>query len=150
VYVVIPLLVFIAAAVIGVWTRLIVHTLVKQQVQKTGWIQNVIETMWHPFLYWFLFLGTYAAIQISILSPVVKRLVGEGVASLFVLSVMWVAVNLSEKFIRFYLGKVEARQSLTSVALNMVSYLGGTHRANYHRPCCQFFHSRVSLKEQHR
>jgi DNA-binding CsgD family transcriptional regulator len=121
VYVVVPLAVFIAAAALGLWTRLTVHRLIKQQWHDTGPIQKfVIDTLWHPFLHWFLLLGTYAAIQVSILSPIVKRLVGEGVASLFVLSLMWVAIKISERLIRFYLGKVEARQSVTSLAFNAV------------------------------
>ena len=119
--VVVPLLVFLAAGALGLWTRLTVHKIIKQQWQKTGWIQQfVIDTVWHPFLWWFLFLGTYSAIQISILSPTVKRLVGNGVASLFVLSLMSVAVSLSGKLIRFYLGKVDPRQSPISLALNAV------------------------------
>jgi len=121
VYVVVPLVVFLAAAVLGLWTRMTVHKLIKQRWQKTGPVQKfVIDTMWHPFLHWFLFLGTYAAIQISILSSTVKRLVGEGVSSLFVLSLMWVAVRISERLIRFYLDRVEARQPLISLVFNVV------------------------------
>jgi DNA-binding CsgD family transcriptional regulator len=75
----------------------------------------VIETMWHPFLHWFLLLGAYVAIQVSILSPAVKRLVGEGLASLFTLSLIWTAIGLSEKLIRLYIAKTKAMQSLISV-----------------------------------
>jgi DNA-binding CsgD family transcriptional regulator len=121
VYVVVPLVAFLAVVVLGLWTRITVHKLIKQQWQNTGPVREfVIDTMWHPFLHWFLFLGTYAAIEISILSSTVRRLVGEGVASLFVLSLMWVAVRISERLIRFYLGRVELRQPLMSLVFNVV------------------------------
>lgn len=121
VYVIVPLLVFIAVAVLGLWTRLNIHKVIKRTLQKTGWIQDfIVQTMWHQFLYWFLLLGTYAAIQISVLSPTVKKITGEGVESLFVLSLMWVTVAFSARVIRFYLGKVEARQYLILVVLNVI------------------------------
>ena len=119
-YVVVPLLAFIAAVVLGLWTRLTVYKILKQR-QRKGWVYNiVIVTIWNPFLHWFLLLGTYAAIQISILSPTTKRLLGEGVESLFVVSLMWVAVNLSERLIKFYLGRVEVGQLPPSLVLNVV------------------------------
>ena len=91
------------------------------QKKKQRWVGHafVIESMWHPFLHWFLLLGTDVGIQVSILSPAVKRLVGEGLASLFALSLIWSTISLSEKLIRFYLGKTEAMQSLISIASNI-------------------------------
>ncbi len=121
VYVAIPLLVFLATGLLGLLTRLTIYKIIRKQERKTGIIQKfVIEAVWHPFVHWFLFLGIYAAIQISILSPTVKRLVGDGIASLFTLSFMWVIISISERIIKSYLGKAEARQSFVSLALNVV------------------------------
>jgi DNA-binding CsgD family transcriptional regulator/small-conductance mechanosensitive channel len=117
--IVVPFLAFVAIVALGLWVRWTIHKVLKQKRQS--WVYNafVIETMWHPFLHWFLLLGTYVAIQVSTLSPTVKRLSGEGIASLFALSLMWSTINLSEKLIRFYLGKTKARQSIISVASNI-------------------------------
>jgi len=116
----VPLLAFSAIAVIGLWARWFVHKILKKQ--KQSWVGKtfVIETMWHPFFQWFLLLGAFVAIEVSIVSPNIKRVVGEGLASLFALSLIWSTISLSERFIRFYLGKNKAVQSLTSVVTNTV------------------------------
>ena len=115
----VPFLAFVAILALGLWARWIIHKSLKRQKQK--WVGNtfVIETMWHPFLHWFLLLGTYLAIQISVISPLVKRLAGEGLASLFALSLIWSSISLSEKLISFYLGKTKTMHSLISVASNI-------------------------------
>jgi DNA-binding CsgD family transcriptional regulator len=118
-----PLLVFISIAVLGLWSRWIIHKVLKQQ--KREWVGKtfVIESIYHPFLLWFLILGAYVAILISIVSPTVKRLSGEGMASLFAISLILTIINLSGKFIRFYLGKTKVTQSLISTTLNIIEII---------------------------
>ena len=115
----IPLLAFVAVVLLGLWARWRVQKFLKQQ--KQIWIGNVFtfETVARPFFQWFLILGAYVAIQVSTLSPIVKRLTGEGLASLFALSLMWTTINLSERLIRFSLNKTKTMQSLISVALSI-------------------------------
>ena len=119
----IPLVAFVSIVVLGLWSRWIIHKILKQQ--KWEWVGKtfVIETTWHPFLLWFLFLGAYVAIQISIVSNTIKTLSGEGLASLFALSLILTIINLSGKFIRFYLGKTKVKQSLISMTLNIVKII---------------------------
>ena len=112
----IPSLVFIAFVVLGFCARLVIHKFLKRKTERWAGNEFVIETMWRPFLCWFLLLGAYVAFQVSMLSAAVKRLTGEGLASLFVLSLIWTTVSLSERLIRFYLGKTKKLQSLVSVA----------------------------------
>jgi DNA-binding CsgD family transcriptional regulator/small-conductance mechanosensitive channel len=115
----VPFLAFITITVIGLWARWAIRKFLKQPKQTWAGNAFVIETIWHPFLYWFLMLGVYVAIQISILSPIVKRVTGEGLASLFALCLIWTTINLSERLIRFYLGKTKVMQSLIYVALSI-------------------------------
>jgi len=115
----VPFLAFVAITVLGLWARWTIRRFLKQPKQTWAGNAFVIETIWHPILHWFLILGAYVAIQISILSPIVKRLTGEGLASLFALSLIWTAISLSERLIRFYLGKTKAMQSLISIALSI-------------------------------
>ena len=75
------------------------------------------------FCFGFFFLGAYVAIQISIVSQNVKKLSGEGLASVFALSLILTIINLSGKFIRFYLGKTKVTQSLISMTLNIVKII---------------------------
>jgi DNA-binding CsgD family transcriptional regulator/small-conductance mechanosensitive channel len=115
----IPLLAFVAVVLLGLWARWRVQKFLKQQ--KQIWIGNVFtfETVARPFFQWFLILGAYLAIQVSTLSPIVKRLTGEGLASLFALSLMWTTINLSERLIRFFLSKTKTMQSLIAAALSV-------------------------------
>jgi DNA-binding CsgD family transcriptional regulator len=108
--------VFIAFVVLGFCARLVIHKFLKRKTERWAGNEFVIETMWRPFLCWFLLLGAYVAFQVSMLSAAVKRLTGEGLASLFALSLIWTTVSLSERLIRFYLGKTKKLQSLVSVA----------------------------------
>ena len=104
---------------LGLWARGAVRKFLKRQNQT--WVGDtfILETIWHPFLHWFLLLGVYVAIQISVLSPTAKRLTGEGLASLFALSLIWTTISLSERLISFYLGKTKAMKSLISVVLSI-------------------------------
>ena len=115
----VPFLIFIVIVVFGLWARLTVHGILIKR--KPKWLQNgfVIETMWHPFFHWFLLLAAYAAIQVSILSPLVKRLTGEVLASIFTLSLIWTAISLSERFIRYFLARNKTMQSLVAVVLSV-------------------------------
>ncbi len=115
----IPLLAFVAVVLLGLWARWRVQKFLKQQKQL--WIGNVFtfETVTRPFFQWFLILGAYLAIQVSTLSPIIKRLTGEGLASLFALSLIWTTINLSERLIRFFLSKTKTMQSLIAVALSV-------------------------------
>ena len=121
--IVIPLLTFILVVIIGLWSRWFINKILKQQKREWAGKTFIIETVWHPFLLWFLFLGAYAAIQISVASQTVKRLSGEGLASVFAISLILTTINLSGKFIRFYLGKTKVTQSLISVALNIAKII---------------------------
>ena len=121
--IIVPLLIFVLIAILGLWSRWVISKVIKQQ--KREWVGKtlLIETTWHPFLLWFLFLGAYVAIQISIVSQNVKSLSGEGLASVFVLSLILTAINLSGKFIRFFLCKTKITQSLISMTLNIVKII---------------------------
>ena len=118
----IPLLVFIASVIFGLGTRIIAYRiLTKPQTTPGSQLkQFLLQTIWYPFLYWFILLGMYLAVQVSILSATVKKSVEQGVLSLFVLTVVWVAFSLSGGLIRFYLDKFEAKHSLISVALGVI------------------------------
>lgn len=120
IYIFVPSLAFIAVAIFGLWARWFIHKILKKQRQSWVGTTFVIETMWHPFFHWFLLLGAYIAIQISILSPNIKGLAGDGLASLFALSLIWNTISLSEKLIRFHFGKTKILQSLITTALTII------------------------------
>jgi len=125
----IPVLVFVAFWVAGLWLRRIAYDAFNQWLLKTKWEgrQLVIEKTRNPFLHWFLLLGAYIAIQISALPSEATTIAGKIIASLFVFSLIWVAISLSEKMVnlylpklRSYLAKVKAPQPATILAVNIV------------------------------
>lgn len=117
----IPLLVLIAVTVLGLSLRVAIRNWFSKSNQKAEWAKKsfIVETLWNPFLVWFMLLGAYVAIEVSSVTPDIKKLTGQGLASLFVLSLFWAVGRWSSKLIRFYVGKSEAIQTLTSVALNV-------------------------------
>jgi len=126
--VVIPLIVFLAFWVAGLWLRRIAFDAFNQWLLKAKWElrQLVIERTRTPFLHWFLLLGAYVSIRVSVLPLDAKTMAGKIIASLFIFSLVWVAVSLSEKVVKFYLpnlrlylAKLKAPQPPTTLAVNI-------------------------------
>jgi small-conductance mechanosensitive channel/DNA-binding CsgD family transcriptional regulator len=119
--IVIPLLIFVAVVVIGFWVRFYLHKFFKRQQQSGGWIHSslLIESVWHPIILWFILLGAFGAIQFAKLSHSVRTISGEALASVFVISIMWVAVDLSGNLIGFYAKRAKETQTLTSIAYSV-------------------------------
>jgi S1-C subfamily serine protease len=125
----IPVLVFIAFWVAGLWLRRITFDTLNRWLLKTKWElrQLVIGRMGTPFLHWFLLLGAYVSIEVSVLPSEAKTMAGKIIAGLFVFSLVWVAVSLSEGVVKFYLpnlrlylAKVKAPQPPTTLAVNII------------------------------
>jgi len=125
----IPAVVFVAFWVAGLWLRRIAYDAFNQWLLRTKWEgrQLVIEKTRNPFLHWFLLLGAYIAIQVSALPSEATTIAGKIIASLFVFSLIWIAISLSEKMVnlylpklRSYLAKVKAPQPATILAVNIV------------------------------
>jgi len=124
----IPVLIFVAFWVAGLWLRRIAYDAFNQWLLKAKWEarQLVIERTRTPFLHWFLLLGAYISIQVSVLPPEAKTVAAKIIANLFVFSLIWVAVSLSEKIVklylpklRLYLAKIKAPQPPTTLAVNI-------------------------------
>lgn len=124
----IPVLIFVAFWVAGLWLRRIAYDAFNRWLLKAKWEarQLVIEKTRTPFLYWFLLLGAYTSIQVSVLPSEAKTIAGKIIASLFVFSLIWVAISLTEKMVKLYLPKlrtylarVKAPQPPTTLAVNI-------------------------------
>ena len=116
--IIVPLLVFVIVLIFGLWARFYIRKILRKPQQSSGWVYKglVIESVWNPFILWFIYLGAYVAVQISILPKIVKKLSGEVLGSLFVISLMWVAVALSGKLINYLNNRTKDMQSLASAA----------------------------------
>jgi DNA-binding CsgD family transcriptional regulator/small-conductance mechanosensitive channel len=120
IHLIIPLLVFIEIATLGFLFRLVIYKIVKRRNKDPKPVLGfLIETIWHPLPLWFLLLGVYIACLISELPQLAKQLTGETVATLFIISSMWVIATLGGKFIKFYSKKLASLHSVTSPAVNV-------------------------------
>jgi len=120
-HIVAPLLVFLATYVVGLWVRRVVYRAFNRwAVGKWEGSQLIIQTTRTPFIYWFLILGAFIAIQVSKLDSSGKVLAGKVLASLFVFSLTWVVVSLSTKILKLYIGKVPRLQSSEPLIVNTV------------------------------
>ena len=120
-YIAVPLLVFLATWVVGLWVRRFAYRAFNRWVVgKWEGSQLVIRATRAPFIHWFMILGAYIAIQVSKLDSSGKILADKILASLLVFSLTWVAVSLSIKIMKLYIGKVPRLQHSEPLMLNIV------------------------------
>jgi len=120
-YVVVPLIVFLATYVVGLWSRRVIYRAFNRwAVGRWEGSQLIIQTTRAPFIHWFLILGAFIAIQVSRLDSSGKILADKVLASLFVFSLTWVAVSLSIKILNLYIGKAPRLQSSEPLVVNAV------------------------------
>src|SRR4030043_1176974 len=104
-YIVVPLVIFLATYVVGLWVRSIVYRVFNRWAAagKWGGGQLIIQATRTPFIYWFLILGAFIAIQISKLDAPGKILAGKILASFFVFSFSWLVVDLGKKILKLFI-----------------------------------------------
>jgi len=118
----IPVLTFLATYVVGLWLRGVVNNAFERWTARTRWEGSrlVVAIVRRPFLYWVLLLGVCIAIQVSVLPPEVKSITARVAGGLFVLSLGWVIIVLSERLLKLYLPKIKALQATTALSINVV------------------------------
>ncbi len=121
-YIVVPLIIFLATYVVGLWIRRIVYRALNRWVAAGKWdgSQLVVQATRTPFIYWFLILGAFIAIQVSKLDSAGKILADKILASFFVFSIAWVIVSLSTKLLKLYIVKVPRLQPSEPLMVNII------------------------------
>lgn len=102
----VPTVVFLAFFIVALWIRRLAYKALDKRLSKTRWQGSriVIQTTRAPFLHWWLILGAFVATQISVLPSSGKELAVKILGSLLVTSLTWVAITLTERLLRFYMG----------------------------------------------
>jgi small-conductance mechanosensitive channel len=118
----IPVLAFLATWGVGLWLRRITYSTFVFWAAKAKWegTRIVIAATRRSFLLWFILLGVDIAVQISVLPSDVKSTVGRAIGSLFVASLAWVFIVLSERLLRLYLRKVKTPERTTIISINII------------------------------
>jgi len=120
-YIAVPLVIFLATYVVGLWVRRVVYRAFNRWVVgKWEGSQLIIQTTRTQFIYWFLIFGAFIAVQISKLDSSAKVLANKILASLLVFSITWVVATLSIKILKLYIGDVKRLQPSEPLILNSV------------------------------
>jgi small-conductance mechanosensitive channel len=119
---VVPVIVFLAFLIVGLWVRRSVFNFVSKRMPASlkddnGLVLNIFRA---PFVHWFLIIGAYVAIQISVLNPELKIITGKILASLFVVSIFWIIMNLVEKLLKIYVPQIKNFPQ-TKIVINNVA-----------------------------
>ncbi len=116
----VPGLAFLATYVVGVWLRRVLDNAFERWRAKTKWEGSrlVMVAARRPFLFWFLLLGVSIAIQVSVLPDQARSATVKVAGSLFLLSLGWVIITLSERLLRIYLPKIKASPPTIAFAIN--------------------------------
>jgi small-conductance mechanosensitive channel len=120
-HIVVPLVIFLATYVVGLWVRRVVYRAFNRWAGgKWEGVQIIILTTRTPFIYWFLILGAFIAVQFSELAGSGKVLADKILASLFIFSLTWVIVSLSVRLLKFYINRAPRLKSSETLIINIV------------------------------
>jgi small-conductance mechanosensitive channel len=118
----VPVLVFLGVLLIALWVRRISYDALQRWLNKkqTEAARIIISVTKGPFLHWFLVLGAYIALQVSVLDPASRNIGGRILASIFVAYFGWILTRLSREFIQLYLDKAKFPQRAIGVTMTVV------------------------------
>lgn len=119
--IVIPLAVFTISYFAGLWIRRAAFHKLTQWAKKTRWQGSaiILEASRTPFILWFLILGAYLAIRISILSSAWVDLAGHILGSLFTISIIVPSITVGEKFLKLYLARLDLDSAIIALSSNI-------------------------------
>lgn len=118
----VPVVIFLAFAIVALWVRGITYKSIDKRLNKARWQGSpfIIQTTKTPFFHWWLIVGAFVAIEISVISSPAKEIAAKILGSLLVMSLTWVLISLTEKLLRFYMNKLEIPSPSISLAVNAV------------------------------
>jgi len=130
--IVLPLALALITSAGGLWIRRLLFDFLWKSKLKSKWKPSpiVFTALWRPFLHWWVLLGALFAIELSILPSAIKAVGATSIASLYVLSLAWVAATLGVGLVLFYqiefrrsLDRVRAPQPPTTIVINAIRAL---------------------------
>jgi len=107
--IIVPVAIVLAFLIIGLWARRVVYNNLQSKLTKMGWGGRgvLIQSTRGPFFFWFLILGCYVAVQVSILQENIKEIAGRVLASIFIISIIWLLMILTERLLNLYLIEIK-------------------------------------------
>ena len=106
----VPISIFLAFCIIGLWVRRVLYNRLDQLLTKTGWGGRdiLIQTTRGPFFFWFMLLGTFAAIKFSSMSVEAQALSDKIIGSIFIISIIWLLIILTNRLLNIILDEIKS------------------------------------------
>jgi len=119
----VPVLVFLSSYIVGLWVRRVLSKAFERWASRGRWQGSklVMTAVYRPFLFWFLILGVFIAIQVSVATPQVKSITTKAMGTLLVFSLGWLFTNLCGQLLETYLPRLEVRRPTIPLAKNVTS-----------------------------
>src|SRR4030042_6688056 len=114
---------FLGSYIVGLWVRRVVSHAFERWASRVRWqgSQLVTTAVHRHFLFWFLILGVFIAIQVSVATPQVKGITTKAMGMLFVLSLGWLFINLGGQILETYLPRLKVQWPTITLAKNVTS-----------------------------
>ncbi len=106
--IVVPLAVFLTTYIAGLWIRRVFLNRFGRWLKNTNWQGSaiVLNALRTPFIHWFLILGIYLALRVSMLPIAWVVITGRVLGSLLVISIIVPGVIIAEQLISLYFGRI--------------------------------------------
>jgi len=119
--VVIPLAVFLAAIIATLWLRRVAYNALDRWTKKTRWQGDeiLLQATRIPSILWCLLISAYLALAVSIVSPAWENPLGKGLWTLFILSLVFTALNLANRLLPFYGERWKLPENIIALSRNI-------------------------------
>jgi hypothetical protein len=120
--IIIPLMVALASVVLAFWARRVLFVAFTRWARKVKWqgANIVTESTYGVIHLWLLLLGIYVALRVSKLSSGLVTLLGQFFASLFIISLALVVINITQRMLRLLLAGARLPEVSITVLCNII------------------------------
>ncbi len=105
--IIVPLSVFLAFCIIGLWARRMIYDYLVKSLSRSGWSghETIVHSTRGPIFFWFILFGAFISIQISEIPHGIKEIAVKLLASIFIVSIIWLLIILIDRLLALYLNE---------------------------------------------
>jgi small-conductance mechanosensitive channel len=121
-HIVSPLVALLAGLIVTLWLRRRAYKALFRWAERTEWKGDdiMVAATKGPSILWCIIISAYLAVEVSTLSAVWKTRAGNGLWTLFIISLALSVINLASGFIAYYGDRYKASQRSIIISNNIV------------------------------